>query len=297
MTAPLLRGVIPPLVTPFRPDGSLDLAAFEHNCDAAVEAGVTGLLVLGSNGEAVSLETSEKLELVRAARRRPGTLLAGTGLASTRATIDLTRRAAEAGADAALVLTPYYFRSSMSVEALRRHYEAVAEASPIPVLLYSMPAATGLAVSPELVAALASHPRIAGMKDSGGDLDLMGRLLAAGGEGFEVACGSAPVFYPALCLGAAAGILAVACCAPRACLALHAAWQRGDHDEARRWQRLLGPLAQAVTRRHGVPGLKAAMDAAGLRGGLPRAPLLPVGDAERREIEGLVAALDQEVAA
>jgi len=293
----LLRGVIPPLVTPFRDDGAVDLHAFEANLDAYRAAGVDGVLVLGSNGEAVSLETAEKLELIRAARRWSGTLLAGTGLASTRATLELTRQAADLGADAALVLTPYYFRSSMTVEALRRHYETVAEGSPIPVLLYSMPAATGLAVPAELVAALAPHPRIAGMKDSGGDLELMGRLLAAGGEGFQVACGSAPVFYPALCLGAAAGILAVACCAPRACRELHAAWERGDHDAARRWQRRLVPLALAVTRRFGVPGLKAAMDAAGLRGGAPRAPLLPASAAEREELRALLASLDQEAAA
>jgi 4-hydroxy-2-oxoglutarate aldolase len=292
---PLLRGILPPLVTPFRDDGALDLAAFEANLEAYAAAGFAGRLVLGSNGEAVALDQTEKLSLIRAARRHPGTLLAGTGLHSTRATIELTRRAADLGADAALVLTPYYYRAQMGVEALRRHYEAVADAAPIPILIYSMPAVTGLVVSEELVAALAPHPGIRGLKESSGDLGLLGRLLEAGGDAFEIACGSAPVLYPALCLGAAGGVLAVAGCAPEATVALYAAWERGDHEAARRLQRWLTPLALAVTRRHGVPGLKAAVEAAGYRGGSVRAPLLPAPREVREEVARLVAALRQEL--
>lgn len=297
MSAPLLRGIIPPLVTPFRDDGALDLGAFEANIDAYAGAGFSGVLVLGSNGEAVSLEEPEKLSLVRAARRHDGTLIVGTGLATTSGTARLTKKAADLGADAALVLTPYYYRSQMGLEALRRHYETVAGASPIPVLLYSMPAVTGLAVGPDLIAALADHPGIRGLKDSSGDLGGMGRLLEAAGGRVEVACGSAPVLYPALCLGASGGVLAVAGCAPEATTALHAAWERGDHAAARRLQRLLTPLADAVTRRHGVPGLKAAVEAAGYRGGSVRAPLLPAPRSVRDEVAGLVEALRQELAA
>jgi len=150
VSAPLLRGIIPPVVTPFRDDGALDLEAFEANLDAYAGAGFTGVLVLGSNGEAVSLEEPEKLALVRAARRQRGTLLVGTGMATTRGTVELTRKVADLGADAALVLTPHYYRSQMSLAALRHHYETLADAALIPVLLYSMPAVTGLAVSPEL---------------------------------------------------------------------------------------------------------------------------------------------------
>lgn len=297
MSAPLLRGIVPPLVTPFRDDGGLDLAAFEANLEAYAGAGFSGRLVLGSNGEAVALDAAEKLDLIRAARRQPGTLLAGTGLATTRATIELTLAAADLGADAALVLTPYYYRAQMGLDALRRHYEAVADASPIPVLVYSMPAVTGISVSEELVAALAPHERIRGIKDSGGDLGLMGRLLEAGGPAFEVACGSAPVLYPALCLGAVGGVLAVAGCAPEATVALYSAWERGEHETARRLQQLLTPLAVAVTRRHGVPGLKAAVEAAGYRGGSVRAPLLPASAAVREEVSGLVSKLRQELEA
>jgi 4-hydroxy-2-oxoglutarate aldolase len=290
-----LQGIVPPLVTPFEADGSLDTRAFEASFEAYEAAGVSGYLVLGSNGEAASLDEPEKLELVRLARRAAGgrLLLAGTGLESTRGTIALTCRAADLGADAALLLTPAYYKARMSEEVLRRHFETVADASPIPVLAYSAPAFTGLAWPPGLGAALAAHPRIVGMKDSSGDLGLMGRTLSEVPPSFAVACGSAPVIYPALCLGAAAGIVAVACCAPRQVVALYRAFRSGDHTRALTLQRALSPLASAVTAGHGVPGLKAAMQLAGLRGGEPRAPLQPLPAAEREQLRALLAHAEQ----
>jgi 4-hydroxy-2-oxoglutarate aldolase len=285
-----LRGVFPPLVTPFLPDGTLDLSAFEANLESYAPQDLAGYLVLGSNGEAASLTPSEKLELIRAARRGAGsrTLLAGTGLESTRATIDLTRQAADLGADAALVLTPSYYKPQMTAEALRRHFEAVAEASSIPVLLYSVPQFTGLPFPAPLAAALATHPQVAGMKESSGDVGLLGRILGCVPTSFSVLCGSAPVFYPALCLGAAGGVLAVACCAPRPAAALFRAFETGDHAAARRLQQALTPLAAAVTTTHGVAGLKAAMDLTGRKGGAVRAPLLPVAASVREEFRPLL---------
>jgi 4-hydroxy-2-oxoglutarate aldolase len=285
-----LRGVIPPLVSPFRPDGSLDLPAFEANLASLGDSGLAGFLVLGSNGEAAGLDEPEKLELVAAARRAlPGRfLLVGTGMESSRGTVALTGKAADAGADAALVLTPHFYRSRMTVDALRRHFTVVADASPIPVYLYSVPAFTGLPWPPGLAASLAGHPRIAGMKESSGDVGLLGRVVASVPTSFEVACGNAPVFYPALCVGAAGGVLAVANCAPRLAVALFDAFAAGDHERARRLQEALTPLALAVTSTWGVAGVKAAMDLAGLRGGAVRAPLLPVPDAAREEIRTLL---------
>jgi 4-hydroxy-2-oxoglutarate aldolase len=285
-----LRGVVPPLVTPFERDGTLDLAAFEANLDALAAHDLSGFLVLGSNGEAASLEEEEKLALVAASRRRlPGRfLLAGTGTESTRATIALTRKAADLGADAALVLTPHYYKARMTVDALRLHFEAVADASPIPVYLYSVPAFTGLPWPPALSSALSAHPRIAGMKESSGDVGLLARVLASVPASFEVACGNAPVFYPALCVGASAGVLAVANCAPRPTAALFRAFERGDHARARRLQEAIGPLAAAVTTGHGVAGLKCAMDRVGLRGGCVRSPLLPAPPSAADELLPLI---------
>jgi 4-hydroxy-2-oxoglutarate aldolase len=285
-----LRGVFPPLVTPFREDGAVDDEAFEANLERYAAFDLAGYLVLGSNGEALSLDADEKLRLVSATRRRSGgrTVLAGTGLESTRATLELTRRSADAGADAALVLTPHYFRPQMTQDALQRHFEAVAEASPIPVLLYTVPQFTGVACPPALPAALSAHPRIEGIKDSSGDVALLGRIVASVPESFAVLCGSAPVFYPSLCAGVAGGVLAVACCAPRPAAALFRAFERGDHRAARRIQTALTPLATAVTSMHGVPGLKAAMEVAGFRGGLPRPPLLALDPALRGDLHQLL---------
>lgn len=286
-----LAGILPPLVTPFREDGGVDLPAFESNLESYASSDLGGTLVLGSNGEAASLEEEEKLSLVRAARRLGGSrlLLVGTGLEATRSTIAFTRRVADLGADAALVLTPHYYKPQMSHEALRRHFESVADASPIPVVLYSVPAFTGIPFPPALAPALAGHHNIVGMKESSGDLGLLGRIVSSVPASFAVACGSAPVVYPALCLGAVAGILAVACCAPGPTTAVYRAFQAGDHVRARQLQAALTPLAVAVTSTWGVAGLKAAMDAAGLRGGFVRAPLLPVPAAAREELATILA--------
>jgi 4-hydroxy-2-oxoglutarate aldolase len=291
----VLRGIFPPLVTPFQVDGTLDLRSFESNLAAYASHDLGGYLVLGSNGESPYLDDDERVQLVRAARQAAGakTLLVGTGQESTRATITFTRKAADLGADAALVLTPNYYKSQMTVEALRRHFEAVADASPIPVLLYSVPAFTGLTFSPGLAATLAAHPRVAGMKESSGDLSLLGRIIAAVPQGFAVACGSAPVLYPALCIGADAGIVAVSCCAPAVAVALFRAFEDGDHARARRLQDVVTPLGLAITVTHGVAGLKAAIDLAGLRGGHVRAPLLPLPEAARAEIASLLGRAQQ----
>jgi 4-hydroxy-2-oxoglutarate aldolase len=287
-----LSGILPPVVTPFRADGGLDLAAFEANLEAWASEDLEGYVVLGSNGEAAGLEEDEKLALVRAARARGGrrTVLVGTGLEATRATIALTRRVADLGADGVLVLTPHYYKPQMTADALRRHFTAVADASPVPVYLYSMTLFTGLPWPPALAADLAGHPRIVGIKESSSDLGLLGRILSSVPPGFEVACGSAPVLYPALCLGACAGILAVANCAPALTAAVYRAFTAGDHERSRRLQRALTPLAVAVTATYGVAGLKAAVDLAGLRGGEVRAPLLPLPPAAREEIRVLLSA-------
>jgi len=264
--------------------------AFERNLESYAAFDLGGCLVLGSNGEAASLDEAEKLALLRAARKGAGSrpLLAGTGLESTHATLALTRKAADLGADAALVLTPHYYRAQMTEVALRRHFEAVADASPIPVLLYSVPAFTGLTLPQSLPAALAEHPNIVGMKESSGDLGLLGRVLGSVPGSFVVACGSAPVLYPALCIGAVAAVLAVACCAPRPVAELYRAFLAGDHARARRLQEAITPLATAVTSGHGIAGLKLAISLSGREGGFVRPPLQEAPISLRDEMRELL---------
>lgn len=271
-----IKGVLPPIPTPFGPDGALELGSLKANLERWSSAGLGGYLVLGSNGEAPHLTFDEKRSVLEAAREaisQDVTFMAGTGEASTAATIATTRMAAEAGADCCLVITPHFYRRQMTPSALAAHYRAVAEASPVPILLYSVPAFTGLSLAAEAVSALAEHENIVGIKDSSGDLALLGRIIRETPGDFTVLVGSGPVFYPALCLGADGGVLAVACPLPERCVAIYEAFRAGDHASARQGQLELLAVARLVTAAYGIGGLKAALDHLGYYGGPPRAPL------------------------
>lgn len=270
-------GVFPPAVTPFK-DGEVDLAAARRNAREYMKTALRGVLALGTNGEAAYLEGDEPERLIAALREevpRGRLLLAGAGRDSTRATIAAVRQAAAAGADAVLVRPPMAFKSQMTAGALVRHYSAVADASTVPVLLYNFPAAFGAELTVEAVHELSEHRNIAGIKESGLEVLKIADDVAQCRAGFAVLCGAAPVFYPSLAVGAAGGILAVACLIPDLCVRLFELARDGRHDEARELQARLTPLARTVTTVYGVPGLKAAMDLAGMAGGEPRAPLAP----------------------
>lgn len=287
--------MIPPVPTPFGEDGEVDLGAFRENLGRWVEAGLTGILVLGSNGEAPYLEAAEKLALIRTARGvipPDRFLLVGTGMESTRATVRLTCQAAELGADFALVLPPSYYRIGMTPEVLRAHFQAVAAASPIPLLYYHVPQFTGLDPEVEVLLSLLALDGVLGMKDSAGDRDRVARTLGGLPHGRSFLVGSAPLFSYALRLGAAGGILAVANVAPTLCLALFQAAREGRHEQAEAMQERLTPLAKAVTEGYGAPGLKAALDLLGYAGGLPRPPLLPLSGEGRQAITRLLRDLD-----
>ncbi|MCX6552014.1 MAG: dihydrodipicolinate synthase family protein [Acidobacteria bacterium] len=243
-----------------------------------MQTGLRGLLALGSNGEAAFVDEDEAERIVAAVREdvpRDRVLLAGTGRQSTRATIAATTRAAKAGADAVLVLTPFYFKSQMTHDALVAHYRAVADASPVPVLLYNFTAVTAMNMAPDTAAALAAHPNIIGMKDSNGDVGQVAAIVARTPADFAVVVGSAPTLYPSLVVGAAGAIVAVANVVPEVCVALYELVRAGKHDDAKRLQRRLTPLAQAVSGGFSIPGLKMAMDIAGYVGGDVRGPLRP----------------------
>jgi 4-hydroxy-2-oxoglutarate aldolase len=271
-----LQGVFPPITTPFDASGEVDPAALGRNITRWMKTGLSGVLVLGSNGEAPFLDDAEADRMVAAAREhvpRDRTLLVGTGRQSTRSTIAATVRAARAGADAVLVITPSYFKNQTNNDALLRHYRAVADASPVPVLIYNFTGVTGVNIPAAVTTMLASHPNIAGIKDSNGDVAQVGEVVAAAPERFRVLVGSAPSFCASLSVGASGGILALACVVPEPCVRLYELARSGRHDEALALQQQLTPLARAVTTQHGVPGLKAAMDLAGYVGGAPRSPL------------------------
>ncbi len=291
-----LAGVHPPLTTPFA-DGRPSPTALSGNIVRLQRQGVAGYLLLGSTGEAAYLEESEKLALLETAREAvpsDRTLMVGVGLESTGATCRLARLAGERGADVLLVLTPFYFRARMSDEALLRHFAAVADASPVPVLLYNVPMFTGITIPPPVVERLAAHGNVAGLKDSAGDLAWLVEILGRVPAEFQVLCGSAFAFQPALAAGAVGGILAVANAVPEPYLAIHGAQVRGDSTAALALQKRVQRFADVVGRRYGLAGVKAAMDARGLAGGDPRAPLLPLPADDRGAVASTI---DEMVAA
>jgi dihydrodipicolinate synthase/N-acetylneuraminate lyase len=287
-----LAAVFPPMVTPFV-DGEVDVRAIGRNVTRWMQAGLGGVVALGTNGEAALLDDGEADRVLAAVRQgvpAGRVVIAGTGRESTRAAIAASQRAAALGADFALVRTPSFFRSQMTPPVLVSHFRAVADASPIPVLLYNFPGQTGVNFTPETVAALAEHPNIAGMKETGTDAAQLAAFVdAASSSAFSVLVGAAPGFYPAMCVGAVGGIVAVACVLPELCVKLHTLARDGRHAEARALQRQLTPLGRMVTTTYGVPGLKAAMDAAGFCGGAPRAPLAPVSPRVSEEIRAELA--------
>lgn len=289
-----LRGIFPPLTTPFAVDGSVDVGALAVNVKKYNRTGLVGYVVMGSTGESVFLRESEKLkcwEAVRQAAAPEKILIAGTGCEATADTIVLTRRAAGLGYQAALVRTPSYFKSQMTESALERHFRTVADASPIPVLIYSVPQFTGLVVEAPLVARLAGHPNIIGLKESSGDERRMEEILRLVPPEFQVLVGSAQILFEALCRGARGGILAVACALPELAVELHAAQACGEHERARALQRRLCEPTAAVTSRYGIAGLKYALDLLGYAGGPPRPPLLPLDEGARDELNAIFRAV------
>ncbi len=272
-------GVFTPIITPFSIDGTIDEAGMRRNVERWIAMPLTGLVVLGSNGEAPQLEDAEAdwvIDIVRSAVPRDRPLIAGTGRESTAATIAATRRAAAAGVDAVLVRTPSFFKSQMTTDVFVRYYTEVADASPVPVLLYNVTMFTGVTLTGDAVATLASHPNIVGIKESGSDVGLIAEYIARTPDDFTVLAGSATTLFHALCADCDGAILALAGLVPHNIVGMAALVDEGRLDEARLLQGRLLPLARSVGAFHGVPGLKAALELMGFAAGPPRPPLRPV---------------------
>ncbi|HEY7982825.1 MAG TPA: dihydrodipicolinate synthase family protein [Ktedonobacterales bacterium] len=295
-TPPVLAGIYPPVPTFFGDDEALDLATLRRHVARLAAAGITGFVALGSNGEAVHLDDAERapvIEAVRAAAGAGAQVLAGVGALATRATIANCHQAAAAGADVALVLPPSHYRSAMTAAALKGHYLAVADASPLPIAIYNMPANTaGIDLDAETIVALSIHPNIIAVKDSGGNVAKLAQVAAEAHAGFRVLAGSASFLLPTLLVGGTGAVAALANIAPRACLRLVALWEARALDDARALQARLVPPNAAVTSGYGVPGLKAALQLVAGYGGAPRRPLVPLGDADRGRLRAIFAEAD-----
>jgi 4-hydroxy-tetrahydrodipicolinate synthase len=289
-----LNGIFPALTTPFDAEGAVASDRLRENIGRYNRLPLAGYVAVGSTGESVLLSRAEVEQVFTAVREAaaPGKLLiAGVGSESTPETISRAKAAANIGFDIALVKTPSFFKSALTPDALVEHYRRVADASKLPVLLYAIPQFTGVALEPDLVARLAEHPNIIGIKESSGNVQRVGEIVAAAPANFQVVVGSADTLYASLTLGAVGGILALADCLPELCLELHSAFAAEQTSTARELNRRILPASKKLVRQLGIAGVKAAMDYRGYYGGPVRGPLLPLSAAQKREAEAVVNSL------
>ncbi len=284
----------PPIPTPFI-NGNIAYDELAANIEKWSKTGLKGLVAMGSNGEYVYLSAEEKRKFVaKVVEITPDHMLviAGTGCESTQETIELTRACAACGAHAALVVTPHYYGARMNEAAMHAYFTAIADHSPIPILLYNVPKFTHINMTAGLVARLSRHPNIVGIKDSTGNVIQLGEIANHVGAGFNLLVGTAGALFGALTLGCVGGVLALANVAPQICVRIYQLVQEGNFEEAKKLQLKMIPVNQAVTATYGVPGLKAAMDMLGYFGGDPRPPLLPSSEKEKSEIREILVKAD-----
>jgi len=288
-------GIFAALTTPYAHDGSVSLPDLKHNVHRYNQTDLAGYVALGSTGESVLLTRAERdgiLITVKEAAAKGKTLLAGTGAESTAETIERTKRAAELGYDAALVKTPHYYKPAYKPDVLISHFRRVADESPIPVMLYSIPQFTGIALNAAEVASLSEHLNIIGIKDSSGNVQGIGETIGAVPSAFQVLVGSAASLYPSMAIGARGGILALACALPEKCVALFELAREGHHERARELQSILARASKLIVSEMGIAGVKHVMDQRGYRGGIPRLPLLPPHHEQKKRLMEFLAHLE-----
>jgi 4-hydroxy-2-oxoglutarate aldolase len=289
-----LRGIFPPLTTPFNADGSIAPARLRENIARYNKTGLAGYVLNGSTGESVLLRWEEIYRLWETAKESaaPGKILvAGSGAESTAETIEHTNRAASLGYDIALVRTPHYFKPQMTTAALAEYYLRVADAARIPIMIYSVPIFTNLKVEASLIERVAKHANIIGMKDSSGDVPAVAKIIAAAPKNFRMLVGSSSTLFESLEIGAVGAILALACAFPELCVEIYEASLAGNSSHAHTLaQKLIAP-AKMLGPQYGIAGLKYTLDRLGYFGGPTRPPLLPVDEAAKREIDVMLAAI------
>lgn len=286
-----IKGVYPPITTPFDNEEQIDFQALEKNMVKWNETKLAGYVVFGSNGEYAFLSDQEKLDIVKACVKNAAEgkkVIVGSGCESTRDTIALTNKCAKLGAHAALLLNPNYYKGNMNKKALKAHFTAVADASDLPILLYNVPKFTNINLDPDLVADLAQHPNIVGIKDSSANVTQLAQIIAMTPKDFNVLVGTAGVLYPGLAFGATGGVMALATCCPKECIEIYDLYNAGKNAEAIELQQRMIPVNNAVTGTYGIPGLKYVMDSLGYVGGPTRRPLLPLVDEDRVKLNEIM---------
>jgi len=286
-----LTGIYPPIPTPFNSNLSIAYDQLSENFKKWNDVPFRGYVVQGSNGEYPLLSSSERVDLVHFVKQQIGKnqlLIAGSGCESTQETVDLTNKMADNGADAALVITPAYYKTQMNGQVLHKHFTHVADNVSVPVILYNMPANTGIDIPIDVVASLAKHPNIIGVKDSGGNIARMGQIChLTKDESFQMIAGSAGFLLPSYCIGAVGGVCALANVLGEEVCRLHSLHSSGDWEQAKDLQLKLIAPNTAITAKYGVSGLKAAMKMFGFYGGPPRPPLESLTQTQSDDVKNI----------
>ncbi|MFO0851735.1 MAG: 4-hydroxy-tetrahydrodipicolinate synthase [Gemmataceae bacterium] len=285
-----LRGIIPPVVTPFRADESLDLPALRTHIDRQLAAGVDGVFVLGTTGEFYALSDAEKQAVVAEAVAHVGgrkPVFAGTGAETTGEVVRLTQMAERERVAGVSVLTPYYLKPSQA--ELLDHFRRVAESTSLPVVLYNNPVPTGVSIDPDTVARLAEVPNIVGIKDSSGDLQNTIEIIKRVPDTFSVLNGRDTLILAALLFGAKGAIPATCNIAPNLCVGIYQRFAAGDLAEARRMQDRLAPVRLALTLGTGNGAVKEALALLGVPAGPNRRPIGPLPADKREQLKNVLA--------
>jgi len=284
------KGVFAALSTPFIGD-TISPKKLKENIQKYNKINLAGYVILGSTGESVYLSDEESEKLVQAAKESASQgkkIIVGTARESTQATIEFTKRMAGFGIEAALVRTPSYYKSLLDRKALMTHYLTIAEKSQVPVIIYNIPRFTGISVDAELLIELSKHHNITGIKDSSGNLTILGEAIPHISPQFSILLGAGSLFLQGLLLGAQGGILALASVAPAHCVKLYNLFLEKKLEEALKLQLDLIPLNKALIQTYGIPGIKYALNLLGYSGGPPRLPLLPLGEKGKEDIKSLL---------
>jgi 4-hydroxy-tetrahydrodipicolinate synthase len=294
----VLDGIFVPHVTPFTRGGELDIKALRACVTFWLESGVSGLVPCGSNGEAPYLSRQERRKVIQTVVDEANgkiPVVAGTGSMSTRETIMLTKDAKDLGADAALIVTPFYFK--LTNHEICEHYRTVLENVDIPIVVYSVPKFTGFSLEPTIVHQLASeNDGIVGVKDSSGSIGAITETIRLAGNRISVLAGAADVTLPALLLGGKGAVIAVANVFPALCSRLYKAYRNGKYEEASKLQKRITLANEVLVKKHNqLSAIKEALRLQGLPGGYPRKPALPLKSEGKEDLQNLLKTMNEEV--
>ena len=285
MKKTIFQGMATAMVTPMDARGDIDYEAMGRFIDWQIDSGINALVVMGTTGENATIEPEDQTEVIRfTVERTAGRIpvIAGTGTNNTEHVLRNTREACRVGADAVLVVTPYYNKATQN--GLIKHFYTVADASTVPVIVYNVPGRTGVNIQPKTLAALAEHPNIAGVKEASGNMAQMVEMAAVCGDKMDIYSGEDALTVPMMAMGAKGTISVLSNVVPRESVAMTDACLAGDYRTAAAWQCKLLPLINALFSEVNPIPAKAAAAAMGFGEDYLRLPLTPMEEGTRAKL-------------